>query len=249
MHRLMGYLRIILPCAAMFACSHGTVDAASFWGIGEMQAMSVCPSSTFPPMARLWPSEPLPLAIPWYTHEMSFLWTVETGLVGLGFNDHGLSVYATDISGDGSLIVGRGYVPNPDSPNNPSSEAMYWTDSTGWTSFGFAANFPGSIGANGISDDGSTVIGAANTGDQYWYRWTEETGVVPITDSLHYQEVDPNDVSADGSVIVGGCKDRDGAVRLTSEVCRWNEEGEATGLGRPRESLEISWATAVAPTV
>ena len=70
---------------------------------------------------------------------------------------------------------------------------------------------------------------------------------MPITDSLHYQEVDhPNDVSADGSVIVGECKDRDGVFQhLHSEVCRWNEEGEATGLGHAKEGHDVSRATAV----
>ena len=244
--QLLRGVMTILSCATMLACSHAAADAASFWGIGEVRFIN----DDTPRLSQLRVSADgstvavtaAPDSPPWHTQEMSFLWTVETGLVGLGLNDHGLSVYARDVSGDGSLIVGRGYVPGPQHPSNPFAEAMYWTDSTGWTSFGFAANFPGSIGANGISDDGSTVIGAANpdTGDQYQYRWSEATGMVPITDSLHYQEVDLNDVSADGSVIVGECLDRDGVFRLASEVCRWNEEGEATGLGHLKEGHDIS---------
>ena len=120
MHRLMGYLRIILPCTAMFACSHAAVEAANFWGIGELPDNDVYDLNVSADGSTVVVTAGSPNNPPWHTQELSFLWTVETGLVGLGLNDHGLDVYAYDISGDGSLIVGIGHVPNPDSSNpNP----------------------------------------------------------------------------------------------------------------------------------
>jgi hypothetical protein len=63
-------------------------------------------------------------------------------------------------------------------------------------------------GANGISDDGSTIVGAfRSSGSQanQAYRWTADAGMVPLA-TENIVRSNALDASADGSIIVGNAQ-------------------------------------------
>jgi len=104
-----------------------------------------------------------------------------------------------DLSGDGSVIVGQGNF------GNGGSEAFRWTAETGMVGIGDLDGGGFQSVANGVSNDGSVVVGSGATdmgGEAF--RWTAETGMVGLgrfpggtTASGAYG------ISGDGSVIVG----------------------------------------------
>jgi probable HAF family extracellular repeat protein len=122
---------------------------------------------------------------------------------------------ATDVSADGSVIVGTW-----------GSQAMRWTQETGFVGLG---DFPGGLfgsWANAVSADGSVVVGLGSIevciphfgcGSQSVpFRWTQASGMVRLMIA-----VPPWDLSADGSVIVGG----------SGEAVRWTQATGSVGLG------------------
>ena len=161
-------------------------------------------------------------------------WTREQGTVGLGFLQpgEGAKSWATNVSGDGSVIVGREYVPDTgtyflwtpeagmvSSPiavkavsadgsvlfGRSNRQAARWTAGEGIVVLG---SLPGheTSWAHGVSPDGSVVVGWATEP----FRWTAEQGMV----SLGSSHGTAYDVSADGSVVVG---ESPGAFRWTAE--------------------------------
>lgn len=101
-----------------------------------------------------------------------------------------------------------------------------------------------------ISDDGTTVVGAADSdsGDSHAFRWTEDAGMVDLglMPGMAGGFSTAMSVSADGSVICGiGSKDQFGAVG----PWRWTQAGgmvalpdTADGLGSPNldDSIAVS---------
>ncbi len=115
----------------------------------------------------------------------AFRWTQETGMVGLGSLDFRFSK-ATDASADGSVVAGYVDFPGP-------RQSFRWTQDDGMEIIG-----PGSI--NGVSADGSIIVGNDNRGA---YLWTRKTGVEllsswPGGDSWR----SARGLSADGSVLL-----------------------------------------------
>jgi probable HAF family extracellular repeat protein len=86
-----------------------------------------------------------------------------------------------------------------------------------------------SSSASGISADGSVVIGSSNnTNGLEAFRWTQSDGMVSLAnlDGGNFSS-GANDVSDDGSVVVGVIYNRlDG-----SEAFRWTQSGGMVGLG------------------
>lgn len=137
-------------------------------------------------------------------------WTAGTGIqrvAGIGAGSFG-----PFISSDGSTIVGR-------AEGMPLS-AVRWTQATGVQSLNPVTGVPIGQGsaliANGVSADGSVVVGVASaiyiTFPQTInifapYRWTQSTGSVAILDNGQFFNqtfgAGASDISADGSVIVG----------------------------------------------
>ena len=95
--------------------------------------------------------------------EEAFLWTEQEGTISLQPGGWSFSV-AMDVSGDGSVVVGRGV-----NPVTTSGAAFYWTPEVGMVDlrdlliFGGATNLDGwrLISAEGISADGRKVVGTA----------------------------------------------------------------------------------------
>lgn len=117
----------------------------------------------------------------------AYRWTETGGMQGLGFlpATNNLS-RAEAVSADGSVVVGSGY-----------GGAFIWTEATGMDNLATVGplNQPFFGNPNGISADGSTVVGAS---PEAWF-WTEGGGL----QYLGFNQA-VYDASGDGSVIVGG---------------------------------------------
>lgn len=139
----------------------------------------------------------------------AFRWTQATGMVGLGASADGqtLSVSATDVTPDGSVVVGQGgrLLAGP--------EAFRWTADEGVVGLGF---LPGSLSsqANAVSADGSVVVGETPGSILQAIIWDEDQGMRRLRDVLsddHNLGFDmigwvlqsAADISDDGRVIVG----------------------------------------------
>lgn len=127
----------------------------------------------------------------------SFIWSPSTGMVGLGgtFGGNG----ARAISGDGEIVAGR-----------VNGLAYRWTKATGFVGIGDLAGGSDRSIPEGISADGSTIVGHSSSSlsgtfpNKEAFRWTEIEGMqglgyLPGGSSSSSAE----GVSADGSVIVG----------------------------------------------
>jgi uncharacterized membrane protein len=135
-------------------------------------------------------------------NDIAFTWSAAAGVSYLP----GPSV-ARDISANGDVVVGSVQT----APG--IFEAAKWTSSTGWTPLGdlFGPTYGGR--ADGVSADGSVIVGEEDspTGQQAFIL-TQATGMElldnvlladGITNVVNWTLTDANDVSADGSTIVG----------------------------------------------
>jgi probable HAF family extracellular repeat protein len=155
----------------------------------------------------------------------AFRWTESGGMVGLG-DLRGGRFYsvASDVSGDGSVIVGT-------SINVNGTEAFRWTESGGMVGLG---DLPGGgfySDNSRVSGDGSVIVGYSQSVNGYEaFRWTEWGGMVGLGDLDGDQFYSyANGVSGDGSVIVGTSQSFNG-----SEAFRWTQE---TGMVSLKETL------------
>lgn len=155
----------------------------------------------------------------------------QASFMGLGYLPGGHDVsMASGVSGDGWAAVGS----SGSSPPGYASgiEPFRWTRSGGMVglrSLAPGGNIDGS--ANGISADGSVVVGWSRVfpGVDQAYRWTSDNGMISLG-------VLPGGLpgsnafgaSSDGSVIVGQATAADGA----SEPMRWTEDRGMMSLGR-----------------
>lgn len=139
-----------------------------------------------------------------YSHTRGFRWTEAEGLVNISDLGGGVLLdFPRDLSDDGSTIVGR---------IDTGSGYAYARVAGGGVTELIESSHPSatSMAVDAISGDGSTVVGQLGTGsdptiDPYrMFRWTAEDGMVASEDlpgSLF--ATGANDVSADGSVVVG----------------------------------------------
>ncbi|OHB48846.1 MAG: hypothetical protein A2Y10_06230 [Planctomycetes bacterium GWF2_41_51] len=149
----------------------------------------------------------------------AFRWTVSEGMVSLGdLSGGGFFSGAMAASYDGSVIVGYGH--SDLCTGGESIEAFYWTASGGMVGIG---DLPGGrFGSAGysVSYDGSVIVGYGVT-SSHWtsFRWTSSEGMTGY--SFGYMA---NDVSADGTVMVGDS--------TSGEAFRWTEDEGIQMLGK-----------------
>ena len=99
-----------------------------------------------------------------------------------------------DVSADGGVVVGPGVL-----PGLPNLHALRWTATDGRVEPLFETNpVQWVVTGAAVSSDGSVVVGA---GLGAAYRWTAQTGAVPVATDI--ASLNPNDVSEDGMVVVG----------------------------------------------
>jgi probable HAF family extracellular repeat protein len=120
----------------------------------------------------------------------AFRWTRVRGMAGLGFPE------AFAVSADGSMVVGYRH-------NVKQAEPVRWTRETGTVCLGKLIDECHGL-ANGVSADGSVIVGTYGDNDNIAFRWTPGRGIAELPRL-------PGDVvrcaaravSANGSVVVG----------------------------------------------
>ena len=157
----------------------------------------------------------------------AFRWVEGSGVRGIG----GAHTIPMDVNTDGSVVVGWGH-----GPPNGAVAPFRWEQSTGVEYLG--GNLPGVSGgqAYGVSQDGSVVVGYANTGTLTMeaFRWTRAEGMVLMGDlpggaprNFSYgSSANKVVVTRDGPVIVGGGWSDNGV-----ESFRWTPAGGMVPLG------------------
>jgi probable HAF family extracellular repeat protein len=123
----------------------------------------------------------------------AFRWTRVRGMEGLGFPE----AYAT--SADGSMVVGFRYIAK-------QSEPVRWTRNGGTICLGKLSDY--SYGtANGVSADGSVIVGTYGENSDITFRWIRGRGIAGLP-GLPRAVVRCGAwaVSADGAVVVGECR-------------------------------------------
>jgi probable HAF family extracellular repeat protein len=118
------------------------------------------------------------------------------------------------ISADGARVAGSrelsGFV----------IEACYW-DGTTVQSIGNLSSFPFLALAQGISADGSVIVGQSDTDDGYeGFRWTSGGGMVAlgVLPGASTANSNANAISRDGAVIVGSSSNSTGGTRAVKWV-------------------------------
>jgi probable HAF family extracellular repeat protein len=162
------------------------------------------------------------------TQAQAFRWTGSEGIVRLG---NFSSSAATDVSADGSVIVGSG-VP----VGGSNSQAFRWTIEGGLVSLGA---LPGGSAnaATAVSADASVIAGTSYSysaiASRYVpsaFRWTSDGGMVALAGGLPYTQA--FGISGDGRVIVGW--DYANASDTSTDAFVWTQE---SGIQQLQETL------------
>jgi probable HAF family extracellular repeat protein len=127
---------------------------------------------------------------PYFATERAFVWTQDAGMTEIAG-----PARATDVSADGSVVVG--YLRNRD-------EAFSWTASEGVTRLGVLPGYTGSQ-AFGVSAEGATIVGHsyAATSQAEAFVWNATSGMIGLGHRPGSADSRAADVSADGRMIVG----------------------------------------------
>jgi probable HAF family extracellular repeat protein len=145
---------------------------------------------------------------------------------------------AYGISADGSVIVGN-------SSGTSGTAAFRWTSDDGMVGLGDLPGGPVHSRALGVSADGSVIVGTSSVdGAVEAFRWTSDDGMVGLGDlpgGRSYLGSIAQDVSADGSVIVGY---GEGENASGTEAFRWTSDDGMVGLGH-LPGCSQSWAYGV----
>lgn len=174
----------------------------------------------------------------------AFIWKAGS-MTGLGFLAEDGNHYKSQahaISGDGWVVVGLASNTDPNNPTKSVDEAFRWEAGV-MTGLGFLQNDTSKVRseANGVSYDGSTVVGSSNVDHpdtpsasvKQAFIWVDGvmTGLGFLSGSPGPYESVATGVSADGSVVVGESKTVDG-----SEPFVWT--AESNEMRSLREILE-----------
>lgn len=152
------------------------------------------------------------------------------GLFDLG-TFGGANGFASDISGDGNVVVGTAGLPGG------NGHAFRWTFSGGMQDLG-AIGGPTSF-ALGTNQDGSVITGSTGaTGFEHPFRWTSSEGMVDLG-TLGGLNGFGRAVSSDGSTIVGQAR----LANADLHAFRWTSGGGLQDLGTAGGNS--SFATAV----
>ena len=146
---------------------------------------------------------------------------------GLGFLSGSTASSASDVSLDGTTVVGRSRLAS-------GWQAFRWSSAGGMQPLGFLTPSIPSSEALGTSADGSVVVGQVSNGRSAFdvgFRWTSASGMQSIGTLPNpggYEYSYALSASADGSVIVGGSSSSGSG----NEAFRWTLVGGIQGLGR-----------------
>lgn len=157
-----------------------------------------------------------------------FVWQSATGMIDVGVLDGGAISYATHVSNDGAAVgvlseTGSGW------------HAARWTEA-GLEDLGTLGGTYSELRA--MDDDGNVIVGISSTdaGINQAFRWTagtsSDSGTMVSLHSSAFIASDANDVSSDGSVVVGTASLTEassgpGSPAAETRGFRWTE---ATGM-------------------
>jgi probable HAF family extracellular repeat protein len=180
---------------------------------------------------------------------MAFRWTIEEGMVPLGFLPGGDTSGAYGVSAEGSVIVGFGTSYNTTEEGH--RQAFRWTAATGMVGLDDLQGGSFHSRAYGVTADGQTVVGYGTKSEvvdvRHAVRWTdggapEDLGgmpdVYPALSTSHATAI-----SADGSVIAGWARN----LSDDQEACIWTEGEGIVGMGSlgGYGSDSLAWDVAV----
>jgi probable HAF family extracellular repeat protein len=133
--------------------------------------------------------------------DQAFRWTASTGSQDLGSLPGGSSSSANSVSANGSIVVGS-------ATDATTFHSFRWTTATGIQALPNAAGFDYSLGASGISADGSVIVGtngnkggAANI--DHAYRYTDADGYQDLGVQPGFTRSVARAVSGDGQTVIG----------------------------------------------
>jgi uncharacterized membrane protein len=159
----------------------------------------------------------------------AYRWTSDTGVVALPHPQSGSFTSAFAASLDGGVIVGGGQVLD----GRQRAAAMVWTPAGGTTVIDAPSSGPRPTAATGVSDDGSVIVGATETGG---FVWRDDEGVLAIEAGTAVG------VSGDGRVVVGY-----GSSPLGIQGFRWTDItglqwlDDLEGGGVDSAAIDASW--------
>jgi uncharacterized membrane protein len=162
-----------------------------------------------------------------------FIWTLESGLVTLGFLPNGIEGYATAFSDDGQVITGTNLVLDS-KPNNYSWHAFRWTRATGTMEDLGHVTASRSVTPTGISADGRVIVGTYIKADGYAcsFKWSAARGIEGIGCDWNAQLV-----SKDGDVIFGVKRSSPNDSALN--IVRWTEKEGQVELDLGKNDSQI----------
>ncbi|MBN1489352.1 MAG: PEP-CTERM sorting domain-containing protein [Phycisphaerae bacterium] len=132
---------------------------------------------------------------------------------------------AYGVSADGSVVVGRGVSEQSDQNGYLGREAFRWTAEQGMVGLGSLPGGKYDTVAYSVSANGNVIVGEGYAADGYSeaFRWTAEEGMVGLgrLASDRFCGSTANDVSADGSIIVGFSQS---GVVVNGEAFIWDVE-------------------------
>ena len=162
------------------------------------------------------------------------------------------SSLANATNSDGSVVVGQSATALRDGFDNVLSHAFRWTSGEGMSDLGTIDNVVGNSRANGVSADGSVVVGFSMApqnpnGSSYYhaFRWTHAGGMVDlgtINGAAGFSSA--NAISGDGSVVVGESAIPKVQNSFFSHAFRWTSSGGMADLGTLGNVAGYSSATA-----
>jgi probable HAF family extracellular repeat protein len=158
----------------------------------------------------------------------AFRWTEREGMVGLGSLPDRPNSQASAASADGSVVGGTSVFID-------LFDAFRWTAAGGIEKLRVGATDPPPEAVNGVSGDGTVLVGAANFAfaDPVAFRWTEAGGLEQLGFlSGGTGASEAFGISDDGSVIVGQSTQGD-----TDVAFRWTASGGVTALALPSGTL------------
>ena len=170
----------------------------------------------------------------------AYRWAGSGPLQDLGVLPGETRMFASGVSGDGNVVVGYG---EHGQSTALDGQAFRWTPSGGLQGLGYLYPFSINSHANGISRDGSTIVGSNLDFNltTHAFVWKESTGMTALPGLPNPFAADTKAfaVSTDGSVVVGSA---DHSSQFTHAV-RWvNGEIEdlAEAFGANSQALAVS---------
>lgn len=157
----------------------------------------------------------------------------------LGFLPNGTESKARDVSDNGSVVVGMGFIPPDNRTPTTGYRALCWTGGV-MTNLGWLGGGPYWYSSSqGVSADGSVIVGGSSSASGgRAFRWTAGGGMVSLGTLSGDTDSNAHGVSANGLVVVG----KSTHPTKGDRAFRWTG-GVMTNLGTlPQGGFSEAWA-------